>query len=328
MRKNVLEMLRNAGESFISGEDMATRLKISRTAVWKHIQKLRNGGYDIISRENRGYKLNRTPDLLSPDVVLNGLQTKIIGAGAGKYIYRNVVDSTNKIARQAAYEGAADGTVIVAEEQTGGKGRLERPFFSPREKGIYFSLLLRPKCLPKDASKFTLPAAVALAKTMERFDLKPEIKWPNDVMFDGRKIAGILTELSAEIGRVNYIVVGTGINVNVSRKEFPRNIRKVAASLSEMKGEDLPRADFFRALLEEFDKIYISINEEGFGKVFDLWRKYNITLGKNVNVISAESGETFQGVAVDIDSDGALIVETKDGRRTVYAGDVSIRNAE
>ena len=252
------------------------------------------------------------------------LPTKIFAVDSN-YVYKNSVASTNELAKKMAYHGAADGTVIVAEEQTGGKGRLERSFFSPKEKGIWFSVILRPQCMAKDAPKFTLMAAAALAKTMERFNLRAEIKWPNDIMYDGRKLVGILTEMSAEIGHVNYIVVGIGINVNVRREEFPESIREIAASLSEMAGKNISRTKFFRALLEEFDKLY---TENNFDEVFKIWRQFNITLGKKVTVLSAETGDIFTGTAVDIDDDGALIVETDEGRKTVYAGDVSIRPAK
>ena len=187
-------------------------------------------------------------------------------------------------------------------------------------------MILHPKCLPKDAPKFTLMAAVAVANAMKRFNLPAQIKWPNDIMFDGRKIVGILTEMSAQIEQVNYIVVGIGINCNVKRDEFPADIKDVAASLSEINGEKISRVDLFRAILEELDKLYNVVNESGFAEILKRWREFNITLGKNVTVISAETGDTFTGVAVDIDEDGALIVKTESGLQTVYAGDVSVRN--
>ncbi|MBO4400565.1 MAG: biotin--[acetyl-CoA-carboxylase] ligase [Selenomonadaceae bacterium] len=320
MKKNILDMLRAAGRNFTSGEAIAEKLNVSRAAVWKHIRALRNNGYEIQSSERLGYRLNSTPDLLLPEIIQHGLSAKIIG---GAFVHKDSVDSTNRLAKKLAQNGAADGTVVVAEEQTGGRGRLERNFFSPREKGIWFSLILRPKCLPKDAPKFTLLAAVAVAKAMERFSLRAGIKWPNDILYDGRKLVGILTELSAEVSRVNYIVVGVGINVNIARKEFPAELQKIAASLSEVNGnKNLPRADFFRAVLEEFDTLYAA---NDFSEIFRLWREFNVTLGKNIRVISAETGDTFNGVALDIDADGALIVDVGGERRTVYAGDVSIR---
>ncbi len=323
MRKTIVEMLKRAGNEFVSGESIAGELKISRTAVWKHIQKLREHGYEILSRERRGYKLKDAPDLLLPSEIQIGLDTQIVGV---EMHYEPSVDSTNRVAKALAYHGAKDGTIVVAEEQTGGKGRRERNFYSPRGKGIWFSVILRPKILPKDAPQLTLMTAVAVAEAMNRFKLKPEIKWPNDLLFDGRKIVGILTEMTGEIGRITYVVVGVGINVNFRREDFPEEIRPVAASLSEMSGEELSRVQILRAVLEEFDKLYREVNANGFDEILKRWRKYNVTLGKNIRVVSAiEDGENFEGKAVDIDKDGALIVETPEGLRTVYAGDVSIR---
>lgn len=322
MRKTIVEILKNAGENFISGETIAGELGISRTAVWKHIQKLRESGYQILSRERSGYKLKDAPDLLLPSEIQIGLDTEIIGKNME---YFPSVDSTNRVAKALAYHGAPEGTIVVAEEQTFGKGRLERNYYSPRVKGIWFSVVLRPKFLPKDASKFTLMAAVAVAEAMKPFNLKAEIKWPNDIMYDGRKLVGILTEMTCELGKINYVVVGIGINVNISRDEFPEDLREIAASLSEIKGETLPRVEIFRAVLEELDKLYREVNVSGFDKIIERWKEYNITLGKNVNVISLGEEKNFSGEAVDLNEDGALIVQTDEGIRTVYAGDVSIR---
>lgn len=323
MRKTtIVEMLKKAGENFISGESIAGELKISRTAVWKHIQTLRNNGYEILSRERQGYKLKDAPDLLLPSEIQIGLDTQIIGK---EMHYQPSVDSTNRLAKKLAYHGAADGAIVVAEEQTGGKGRLDRNFFSPRGKGIWFSIILRPNLLPKDAPKCTLMAAVAVAEAMARFNLKAEIKWPNDILHDGRKLVGILTEITGEIGKIDYLIIGVGINANISRDEFPEELRDIASSLSEVNGGEISRVKFFRALLEEFDKLYREVNAAGFDKILERWRKYNITLGKNIRVISAGDGTSFTGKAVDLNHDGALVVETADGLQTVYAGDVSIR---
>ena len=322
MRKTIVEMLKNAGENFISGESIAGELKISRTAVWKHIQKLREHGYEILSRERRGYKLKDAPDLLLPSEIQIGLDTEIIGKNME---YHPSVDSTNRVAKALAYHGAQEGTIVVAEEQESGKGRLDRNFYSPRGKGIWFSVILRPNFLPKDAPKFTLMAAVAVAEAMNRFDLKAQIKWPNDILFDGRKLVGILTEITGEIAKISYMVIGIGINVNISRDEFPEELQSVATSLSEMKGDKLSRVEIFRAVLEEFDKLYRQVKASGFDKVIERWKIYNVTLGKDIQVISASDGEYFTGKAIDLNSDGALVVETAQGLQTVYAGDVSIR---
>lgn len=324
MRKTtIVEMLKNAGENFISGESIAGELGISRTAVWKHIQALRDSGYEILSRERHGYKLKDAPDLLLPSEIQIGLETEIVGKEMNYY---PSVDSTNRVAKKLAYHGAADGAIVVAEEQTGGKGRLDRNFFSPRGKGIWFSVILRPNFLPKDASKCTLMAAVAVAEAMARFNLKPEIKWPNDIMHDGRKLVGILTEMMGEIAKISYMVIGVGINVNISRDEFPEDLRGIATSVSEMNGgKEIPRVHLLRAVLEEFDKLYREITASGFDKVLERWKKHNVTLGKTVRVISAGDGSFFTGKAIDLNHDGALVVETADGLQTVYSGDVSIR---
>ncbi len=322
MRKTIVEMLKNAGENFISGESIAGELKISRTAVWKHIQKLREHGYEILSRERRGYKLKDAPDLLLPSEIQIGLNTEIIGKNME---YHPSVDSTNRVAKALAYHGAEEGTIVVAEEQESGKGRLERNFYSPRGKGIWFSVILRPNFLPKDAPKFTLMAAVAVAEAMNRFDLKAQIKWPNDILFNGRKLVGILTEMTGEIAKIAYMVIGIGINVNISRDEFPEDLREIATSLYEMKGSKLSRVEIFRAVLEEFDKLYRQIKASGFKNVIERWKIYNVTLGKDIRVISTSDGEIFTGKAIDLNPDGALVVETEQGLRAVYAGDVSIR---
>ncbi len=325
MRHKIIEMLRNTGENFLSGESIAAQLGMSRAAVWKHIQKLRKSGYEITSRERCGYKFSDAPDLLLANDVKEGLNTQIIGK---EIYYFPSTDSTNREAKILAYKQVPDGTVAVAEEQTGGKGRLNRNFYSPRGKGIWFSLVLRPKLVPSDSPKCTLMAAVAIAHAMDRFGLRAQIKWPNDLMFEGRKLVGILTELSAEMSRITYIVLGIGINVSIRREEFPIELRDVATSLMEMKGEKISRIEFFRAVLEEFDKLYLDITNDprgGFRRMLDEWRKYNITLNRKVRVITASTGEYFLGVARDIDADGALLVETTDGLERVFAGDVSIR---
>ena len=325
MRQTIIEMLRNTGENFLSGEDIALQLGISRAAVWKHIQRLREIGYEIVSRERCGYKFKDAPDLLLANEVKDGLNTQVIGK---EIYYYPSTDSTNSEAKILAYRKVPDGTVVVSEEQTNGKGRLNRSFYSPRGKGIWFSLVLRPNLVPSDAPKCTLMAAVAIAHAMERFGLRAQIKWPNDIMYDGRKLVGILTELSAEMSRVTYIVLGIGINVNMARDEFPPELIDVATSLMEMSGEKISRIKFFRAVLEEFDKLYVDVVSDpkrGFVRMLDEWRKYNVTLGRKVRVITSSTSEYFLGTARDIDADGALLVETENVLERVFAGDVSIR---
>lgn len=323
MRTKVLDLLRHA-EGYISGERIASVLGISRTAVWKHIRELREAGYRIDSAPKNGYILRETPDLLLPAEIANGLGTELVGTSIAYY---DTIGSTNQEAKRLAAEGAAEGTIVVAEEQAGGRGRLERPFFSPHGKGIWFSLILRPAFLPQEAPKCTLMAAVAVARAMKEFGLRAAIKWPNDILYEGKKLVGILTEMSAEMDKINYVVIGTGINVNIGEAEFPEPIRAVATSLSIMRGEPLSRVAFFQAVLRAMDSLYRAVARDDFAPVFDEWRRFSVTLGQEVRVISATGGEAeaFVGRAVDIDADGALLVDTEEGRRRVVAGDVSIR---
>lgn len=322
LRARILALLRKAGKEYLSGEEIAGRLGVSRTAVWKHIKELREAGYEIKSRSRSGYTLEEVPDCLLPGEIKNGLKTQFIGKDI---VFFEEVDSTNWIAKQLAAQGAAAGTVVVAETQGKGRGRLERPFFSPKGKGIWFSVVLRPHILPQEAPKCTLLAAVAVATAMKRFGLRAEIKWPNDIMHEGRKVTGILTEMSAEIDRINYIVIGTGINVNIEEEEFPEELRDKATSLAVMKGEPLSRVAFFQAVLEAFDELCLLLEAKGFSPIVARWREYAVTLGQDVHVIGVMGKDSFDGRAVDIDEEGALLVETACGVRRVLAGDVSIR---
>lgn len=324
MRTKILDILRHAGDSYISGEEIASKLGVSRTAVWKHIRELRENGYDIQSHSRSGYSLRETPDRLLPGEIHHGLSTRCVG----KHIhFEEVIESTNMLAKKLAADGAHDGTIVVSEQQTGGKGRLQRHFFSPPGKGIWFSVILRPPFSPQDAPKCTLMAAVAVAMAMERYGLRAEIKWPNDILYENRKLVGILTEMSAEMEQINHIIIGTGINVNIMQEDFPEELRQTATSLMIMNGgKPLPRIQFFQAVLETMDELYAGILSEGFARVFELWRQYSITLGQEVRVIGVRTGEEYTGIAVDIDEDGALLVDAADGRHRVLAGDVSIRS--
>ncbi len=322
MRLRILELLREAGNGFVSGEEIASRLGVSRTAVWKHIKSLRAAGYGIESQPRSGYSLKETPDHLLPEEIKNGLNTKTIGRNI---LYFDCLDSTNLEAKRLAAEGAEEGTVLVAEEQGNGRGRLERSYFSPRGKGIWFSVILRPKFLPQEAPKCTLLAAVSVAMAMEKFGLRAGIKWPNDIMYEGKKLVGILTEMNAEMDRINYIVIGTGINVNFAQEDFPEDIRETATSLAIMKGEDLSRVEFFRKVLEAMEELYTMVTERGFAPLMERWKQYAITLGQEVHVVGMGENASFFGVAADIDENGALLVDTPEGRRRVLAGDVSIR---
>ena len=324
LRQEILRLLRKAGDHYLSGEEIAETLGVSRTAIWKHIKELRRAGYDIVSQAHSGYRLEKSPDLLTPAEVAPLLKTRVIGA---KLLYKEETRSTNEDAKIAAAEGAPDGTVVLTEFQGTGHGRLSRGWFCPKGEGILFSVLLRPQnILPQDAPKYTLLAAVAVVRACRARGLDVGIKWPNDVLAGGKKLVGILTEMSAEMERIHYIVIGTGINVNIGREEFAPEIRETATSLSLLAGHSLDRRQLLADILQEMEALALSVQAQGFAPVLDEWRRLSLTLGQEVRVIGIN--ETFTGRAVDIDADGALLVDTAAGRRRVLAGDVSIRPAD
>ncbi|WP_085023155.1 biotin--[acetyl-CoA-carboxylase] ligase [Anaerovibrio sp. JC8] len=320
MRQGILELLRGAGDRYLSGADIAERLGVSRTAVWKHINELKNAGYNIDSQARNGYKLVGAPDRLLPEVISHGLGNKVIGS---QIVAFEDIGSTNNEAKRLAAQGAPDGTVVVAESQNTGKGRLDRSFFCPKG-GIWFSVILKPDFLPQEAPKCTLLAAVAIVEAMHEVGLEAGIKWPNDILYQGRKLVGILTEMSAEIDRINYVVIGMGINAIIDPTTFPEDIKDKAGSMSMFIG-DFDRVAFFQRVLRRLEANYLDTRRNGFDGVLDRWRKLSVTLGEDINVLGIN--ETFAGRAVDIDTDGALLVQPEGSSeiRKVYAGDVSIR---
>lgn len=322
MRTKILDLLRGADGAYVSGEEIARRLDVSRTAVWKHVQELKQAGYAIESQSRSGYRLAGAPDLLLPEEIGAALTTKTLGRTV---YYFDAVDSTNNKAKALAAQGAPEGAIVVAETQGGGRGRLSRGWFTPHGRGVWFSIVLRPRFLPQEAPKCTLLAAVAIAKGIRAATgIEVGIKWPNDILYAGKKLVGILTEMSAEMDGINYVVIGMGVNVNIRQEAFPEEIRATATSLAAIAGRRLRRLDVLTASLAAMEPLYERVQQEGFAPVLDEWRKYAVTLGQEVNVISVD--QVFSGRAVDIDSEGALLVERADGAvERVLAGDVSIR---
>ena len=320
MRSNILTMLR-AANGFVSGEKIADKLGISRTAVWKHINELRKKGYIIDSVPKNGYILKNSPDLLIPAEIMQRLSTKLIGQ---KIIYHESIPSSNNLAKNLAANGAKDGTLVIAEEQANGRGRLSRRWYSPKGLGLWFSVILRPDFfLPRDAPKCTLLAAVAVARAMKNIDLRADIKWPNDIMHNGKKLVGILTEMSAQPDGIDFIVIGMGVNVNIGNNDLPDELKPIATSLSIMKGEKINRVALLNDILMQLEELYFTVKEHGFNPITNEWKKYSVTLNRSVNVLGIN--EQFTGIAIDIDDEGALLVKTDEGIKRVLAGDVSVR---
>jgi BirA family biotin operon repressor/biotin-[acetyl-CoA-carboxylase] ligase len=294
--------------SWVSGEEIAARLGITRAAVWKQVQSLRALGYEIEASTNRGYRLACSPDILDKGRIRP--KTKILGKDLRCYLE---VPSTNEAAKEIA-RGCQDGTVILAEVQTEGRGRLNRSWLSP-PGGVWMSLILKPELPVAHAYRINMAVGVAIARTIScLYGLRAGIKWPNDILVNERKLSGILTEISAEMDRIEYAVVGVGVNANVDVDDFPEEWR--ATSLSRELGFPVSRVELVQRLLEEVEEAYTRI---GSPEIYREWRDLSATLGRRVRVASHE-GE-FEGQAVSLSEDGALSLSTSSGIRRVLAGD-------
>jgi BirA family biotin operon repressor/biotin-[acetyl-CoA-carboxylase] ligase len=317
--EEILRLLRGRSSGFLSGEEISRRLKVTRTAIWKRVEQLRSLGYEIKATPRAGYRLIRSPDLLIPSEINPLLETKWIGK---KIHLFETVDSTNTRAYEFALGGAREGEVVIAESQKKGRGRLGREWFSPPFSNLYLSVILRPKIPPHQASLITLMAAVATADAIRKFsDLDPRIKWPNDVLLNDRKVAGLLNEIHSEADRIHFVILGIGVNLNMDASTLSKEIRSRATSLKGEMGQTISRKEFLKTLLEELEDWYEVFLEEGGTVILKAWRDRAQIQGKQVTVTSF--GETLRGVAIDVDSDGALILETETGeRKRVVAGDV------
>ena len=317
----ILSALRAAPDG-VSGADLAQRLRISRAAVWARIEELRSLGYDIEASPHRGYRLLGAPDLLHADDLLARLgKTEIIGRDIQVF---QETTSTNDVVEKLAHDGVREGVVVFAESQTKGRGRMGRRWVSPPGKGLWFSILLRPKLRPSAATQITILAATAVSRALHELSgLSIEIKWPNDLLVRGRKLVGILTEMSAELDSVRSVTLGIGIDVNLAAEELPADLRRIATSLRIETGEELNRAEVAAAVLRALDEDYAKILRGDFQSVADEWESRCATLGENVTIDIGN--RRVRGRAEDLDDDGALLVRTQHGRlERIIGGDVTI----
>ncbi|HTS79372.1 MAG TPA: biotin--[acetyl-CoA-carboxylase] ligase [Myxococcaceae bacterium] len=313
----VLEMLLESGQDFASGEALSGKLGLSRTAVWKVVNALRDRGYAIEAVPSRGYRLIRVPDRLGALEIVPLLETHDLGRTVHAF---DSLGSTSEHAFRLAGEGAEHGELVVAEQQTAGRGRRGRSWASPAGKNLYASLVLRPELPPQRAPELTLLAAVAVAETLRGEGVEATIKWPNDLQVGGRKIAGILTELSAEADRVHFVILGIGVNLNAAPADFPPELAEVATSVLRVTGRRVNRAAFAARLLRTLEHWLDVHEQEGFGPVRARWRELSSTLG--LEVLVKTDRRELRGKAEDIDADGALLLRTEDGVERVLAGDV------
>lgn len=307
-----MDILKNAG-GYISGERISETLGVTRAAVWKHIKNLRSDGYVIESVTNKGYRLVLTPDKLSAYEITRGLGTEFIGQRLFLY---DETDTTNERAKASC--SAPDGSVFIAEAQTAGKGTRGRGWSSAKGTGIYHSILLKPDIPPLEAAQITLAAGLAVRKAVE---LGSMIKWPNDIVIGGKKICGILTEMSTEKTMINFIVCGIGVNVNT--ESFPAEIAHRATSMYLESGQRFDRNGLLAKILNNFEYYYMKFLDGGLAAILDEYKKYCVTLGRAVNVSFRD--KTVDGKAVDVDETGALVVETGEGVIHVSSGEVSVR---
>jgi BirA family biotin operon repressor/biotin-[acetyl-CoA-carboxylase] ligase len=309
----------------ISGAELADQLHISRAAIWSRIEELRKIGYDIEAGPHRGYRLVDEPDALLADDLLARLgKTRVVGRDIQVF---EQTTSTNDVIERLARDGVREGVVVFAESQTKGRGRLGRKWISPARKGLWFSILLRPHLRPQETTQLTVASATALRRAIvSQTNLAVEIKWPNDILINGKKVAGILTEMSAELDRVRHVIPGIGIDVNQDASEFPPELRKTATSLKIEHGESLSRAALAIEILQELDKDYDRVALGKFSEIADEWEEHCGTIGKDVTVQIGD--RKIRGCAESLDDDGALILRTEHGRlQRITGGDVTIEKS-
>jgi len=320
-RYRLLTYLKENLGQWVSGEVISNQLGISRAAIWKHINRLKDDGLLIQSAPKKGYCLAQAADLLSPEEIAGGLNTRFMGRPS--VVVFKETDSTNMQAKILAIQGAAEGTLVAAEAQTQGRGRRGRTWFSPAGQSIYVSMILRPSIPPAQAPQITLMTAVAVARTLQKDGLKARIKWPNDVLIEGKKIAGILTEITTEMDQVDWVVVGLGLNVNTPADQMPPEIREIATSVRIQKGRPVSRVELLCALLENFEACYEQLKAEGFGPIMKQWRQMTDIIGQRIYVDVMDTRHI--GTVAAVDNDGVLILEDDQGQtHRIFSGDVTL----
>ncbi|HEX6922433.1 MAG TPA: biotin--[acetyl-CoA-carboxylase] ligase [Bacillales bacterium] len=323
-KTDILKILTSHKGDFVSGQELSEQLGLSRTAVWKHINELRKAGYGIDSVKKLGYRLTEKPNVLSEAEIQNGLETETFGHSVH---YEESVSSTQEIAHKLAREGAGEGTIVVADEQTVGRGRLGRPWHSPKGTGIWASLILKPHIPPQQAPQLTLLAAVGVVKGIRQATgLECDIKWPNDILVHGKKLVGILTELQADPDQVNSVIVGMGMNVNVEESDFPADLQRIATSIRIEAGREIDRAELLRHILKQTELLYKDYLQEGFRFVKLLWESHAVSLG---NIIQARTLRgTIVGRAMGLSDQGFLILEDESGKRhEISSADIDLPSA-
>ena len=320
MKEEILNMLRET-DGYISGQELCNKFGVSRTAIWKVMKQLKEAGYNIEAQQNKGYHIVSAPDVMDAAELKSIWKPKWVGC---EILYFDSIDSTNTKAQELAEKGYPSGTLVVADKQIAGKGRRGRNWESPSGCGIFMTLMLKPDINPNNASMLTLVSALAVAKALADITGKDaKIKWPNDIVIDGRKVCGILTEMSAQFDYINNIVIGIGINVNNS--SFPEEISATASSLRLLSGgKKYRRAEIIEKIMEYFEKYYsIFLETEDLSALVNEYDAMLVNMKKQVKVLDPK--EPFEGKAMGITKTGELIVDTWESRKLVSSGEVSVR---
>jgi BirA family biotin operon repressor/biotin-[acetyl-CoA-carboxylase] ligase len=321
----VLRFLKTHNTEYLSGQDLSDVLRISRVAVWKHIKKIQTLGYTVESKQKEGYKLTKNSDLLLPWEIISGLKTKMLGQEA---YYFDSIDSTQSQALKMANESKNNGTIVIAEKQTGGRGRSGRKWISPKG-GIWFSIILHPKFDISNTTLFPIAASLALSNAIEKTcSVSTELKWPNDLTIMGKKLAGMLVDASFESNKIENLILGVGINFDVNTKEIEKILKKTpnyygVSSLNEQKNKCKP-IELIQSFLSELEQVYEELNSNQTNKIISKWTKKSSTIGKKIEIDTNDGKIT--GEAIKIDNDGGLLIKDKGKTHKVIAGDVIHRS--
>lgn len=318
-RNKLIQLLANHDDQYISGQMLSEKLNISRSAIWKHMKALEDEGFIIEGKSKLGYRIIKYPDRLNEYALKRGLDTTWLG---NTIIFKEQMPSTQTLAHELAQNQAEHGTVIIASEQTAGKGRMNRTWHSPKEKGMWLSMILRPTIFPYLAPQLTLLTATVLAQVIiEQTPLHPKIKWPNDILIHDKKVAGILTEMKAEQDQIEYVVIGIGLNVNQEPSELPDDLKQRATSLYIESGNTYSIKSLIQEVLKAFEREYIAYMDQGFSNVKQKWEQYGYKIGQSIWMTTGQ--RRWQGTFLGIAEDGALLVRTAEQQdKKIYSAEI------
>lgn len=318
-RNKLINILSSSKDKYTSGESLSEKLNVTRSAIWKHMKELEKDGYIIEGKSKVGYRILDYPNKLSENTLQWGLDTKWIGTNI---VHKEVTTSTQLIAHELAQAGEAPGTIVIADEQTAGRGRLNRAWHSTKEKGIWLSIILRPNLLPYLAPQLTLLTATVLAEVIKEYtSIKPQIKWPNDILINNKKVAGILTEMQAEQDTIQYVIIGIGINVNQTKEDLPKDMQYKATSLKLETNKQINLTDFTQKILRKYEEIYTNYLNKGFPYIKEKWETYGFKIGQQIRMKTTKDTwkTTFSGIA----EDGALLAKNKEGKtEKIYSAEI------